>query len=133
MDGAVESEQVPDPACRCPVRASADGSAQSDGGAGDIAGSSDGCCLPTPCPRSSVGASRWSAFTFTNLFGDDAVQLASPFDGVPSSAVDAALDHLRERFGSPAVTRGVLLGRREGLRVPLLPDWGKPPIVGRRR
>ena len=60
--------------------------------------------------------------TFSNLFADDAVQLALPFDGVPSSAVDTALDSLRERFGSSAVTRGVLLGRSEGIRVPLLPD-----------
>jgi DNA polymerase-4 len=60
--------------------------------------------------------------TFSNLFGDNAVQLALPFDGVPASAVDTALDSLRERFGSSAVTRGVLLGRSEGIRVPLLPD-----------
>ncbi len=60
--------------------------------------------------------------TFSNLFGDDAVQLALPFDGAPASAIDATLDSLHERFGSSAVTRGVLLGRREGLRVPLLPD-----------
>jgi len=60
--------------------------------------------------------------TFSNLFADDAVQMALPFDGVPSSAVDTALDSLRERFGSSAVTRGVLLGRSEGIRVPLLPD-----------
>ena len=60
--------------------------------------------------------------TFSNLFGDDAVQLALPFDGQPASAIDATLDSLHERFGSSAVTRGVLLGRHEGLRVPLLPD-----------
>jgi len=60
--------------------------------------------------------------TFSNLFGDDAVQLALPFDGSPGSAIDATLDCLHARFGSSAVTRGVLLGRREGLRVPLLPD-----------
>ncbi len=60
--------------------------------------------------------------TFGNLFADDAVQLALPFDGAPASAIDTTLDSLHERFGSSAVTRGVLLGRREGLRVPLLPD-----------
>jgi DNA polymerase IV len=60
--------------------------------------------------------------TFSNLFGDDAVQLALPFDGSSASEIDATLDSLRERFGSSAVTRGVLLGRLEGLRVPLLPD-----------
>jgi DNA polymerase IV len=60
--------------------------------------------------------------TFSNLFGDDAVQLALPFDGSSASAIDTTLDRLHERFGSSAVTRGVLLGRHEGLRVPLLPD-----------
>ena len=37
-------------------------------------------------------------------------------------ALDAALDEVRERFGSTAVTRAVLLGRDPGLTVPLLPD-----------
>ena len=60
--------------------------------------------------------------TFSNLFGDDAIQLALPFDGSSSSAIDSTLDSLHERFGSSAVTRGVLLGRHQGLRVPLLPD-----------
>ena len=60
--------------------------------------------------------------TFTNLFGDDAIQLALPFDGASSHAIDTTVDSLRDRFGSSAVTRGVLLGRREGLQVPLLPD-----------
>jgi DNA polymerase IV len=60
--------------------------------------------------------------TFSNLFSDDAVQLALPFQGPASSAIDAALDGLHERFGSHGVTRAVLLGRPEGLRVPLLPD-----------
>ncbi len=59
---------------------------------------------------------------FTNLFADDAVQLALPFDATAGSAVDEAMDGVRDRFGSSAVTRGALVGRREGLRVPLLPD-----------
>ena len=60
--------------------------------------------------------------TFTNLFADDAVQLALPFHGSASSGIDATLDSLHDRFGSSGVTRAVLLGRPEGLRVPLLPD-----------
>jgi DNA polymerase-4 len=60
--------------------------------------------------------------SFGNLFGDDAVQMALPFDGASSAAVDSAVDGVRERFGSTSVTRGVLLGRRAGLQVPLLPD-----------
>jgi len=60
--------------------------------------------------------------TFSNLFGDDAVQMALPFDGASSMVIDSTLDGVRERFGSKAVTRGVLLGRGDGLQVPLLPD-----------
>jgi DNA polymerase IV len=37
-------------------------------------------------------------------------------------ALDAAMDHVRERFGSEAITRAVLLGRERGLEMPLLPD-----------
>jgi DNA polymerase-4 len=60
--------------------------------------------------------------TFSNLHGDDAVQLALPFDQVSASTIDATLDRVRERYGSSAITRAVLLGRHQGLRVPLLPD-----------
>jgi len=60
--------------------------------------------------------------SFTNLFADDAVQLALPFHGAASSAIDATLDGLHDRFGSSSLTRAVLLGRPEGLRAPLLPD-----------
>jgi DNA polymerase-4 len=60
--------------------------------------------------------------TFGNLSNDDAVQLALPFDGRDLAAIDATLDRLRDRFGSSVVTRGALLGRADGLRVPLLPD-----------
>ena len=34
----------------------------------------------------------------------------------------AGWDDVRERFGSDAITRAVLLGRYQGLTVPLLPD-----------
>jgi DNA polymerase-4 len=55
-----------------------------------------------------------------NLENDDAVQLALPLD--PQRALDATLDDVRDRFGSKAITRAVLLGRDEGFSVPLLPD-----------
>ena len=60
--------------------------------------------------------------TFSNLFHDDAVQLALPLDGGGSGGIDTTVDGLIDRFGSNAVTRAALLGRREGLHVPLLPD-----------
>ena len=60
--------------------------------------------------------------TLTNLDNDDAIQLALPFDGRWVPSLDAAIDELRDRYGSSAITRAVLLGRDEGLSVPLLPD-----------
>jgi DNA polymerase-4 len=57
-----------------------------------------------------------------NLENDDAVQLVLPFDRHGGMALDVALDEIRRRFGSEAVTRAVLLGRSPGLTVPLLPD-----------
>jgi DNA polymerase IV len=57
-----------------------------------------------------------------NLDDDGAVQLALPFDRHPGRALDAALDEVRDRFGSAAVIRAVLLGRDPGLTVPMLPD-----------
>jgi len=57
-----------------------------------------------------------------NLDNEGAVQLTLPFEGYDAAALDAALDDVRERFGSNAVTRAVLLGRDQGLTVPLLPD-----------
>jgi DNA polymerase IV len=57
-----------------------------------------------------------------NLENDDAVQLVLPFDRVGGMALDVALDEIRRRYGSDAVTRAVLLGRSQGITVPLLPD-----------
>ena len=65
-----------------------------------------------------------------NLDDDDAIQLELPFDRPAASALDAALDDVRDRFGSAAVTRAVLLGRDQGMSVPMLPDPG-PNAVAR--
>ena len=58
----------------------------------------------------------------TGLEDDGAIQLVLPFNGQREAALDAALDEVRDRFGSAAVTRAVLLGRDPGLAMPLLPD-----------
>lgn len=58
----------------------------------------------------------------SNLSNDAAVQLALPFDRHTSTALDSAVDRIRERFGSAVLTRAVLLGRDPGPSVPLLPD-----------
>jgi DNA polymerase IV len=57
-----------------------------------------------------------------NLDDGGTFQLTLPFDRPSQEALDAALDEVRERFGPDAVTRAVLLGRDQGLTVPLLPD-----------
>jgi DNA polymerase-4 len=57
-----------------------------------------------------------------NLDDDSAVQLTLPLDRHSGGALDAALDEIRDRFGAAAITRAVLLGRDQGLMVPLLPD-----------
>ena len=57
-----------------------------------------------------------------NLDDSGAIQLTLPFDRQSGSALDAALDGVKARFGNDAITRAVLLGRDPGLTVPLLPD-----------
>jgi DNA polymerase-4 len=51
-----------------------------------------------------------------------AVQLPLPLGGVPSAALDGAMDQVKDRFGTTALTRGVLLGRDQGWEMPMLPD-----------
>ncbi|MGW0174711.1 DNA polymerase IV [Rhodococcus sp. NPDC003322] len=67
----------------------------------------------------------------TNLDREGAEQLALPFDaeaGAPEraprdvTALDTALDSVRDRFGAVAVTRAALLGKDRGQSVPILPD-----------
>jgi DNA polymerase IV len=60
--------------------------------------------------------------TVGNLEDGGAVQLTLPLDRHSGYALDTALDEVRDRFGSTAVTRAVLLGRDQGLTMPMLPD-----------
>jgi DNA polymerase-4 len=60
--------------------------------------------------------------SLTNLSGDDAIQLALPLERQRAGALDSALDNVRDRFGSGAIKRAVLIGREERPSVPLLPD-----------
>ena len=57
-----------------------------------------------------------------NLSDDSAVQLTLPFRRRSRDALDAAMDRVRDRFGSGAVTRAVQLGRDPGWVMPMLPD-----------
>jgi DNA polymerase-4 len=60
--------------------------------------------------------------TFGNLDDDSAVQLTLPIDRLANTPLDAALDDLRDRFGTSSITRAALLNRDQGVSVPLLPD-----------
>jgi DNA polymerase-4 len=57
-----------------------------------------------------------------NLDDADAIQLELPFQTRDLAGLDAALDQVRDRYGSSSITRGALLGVNQGLAVPLLPD-----------
>jgi len=61
-----------------------------------------------------------------NLENEKTVQLALPFDKAANNELDSALDGVRDKFGSNAITRGTLLGRDQGLTVPMLPDLLRP-------
>ena len=50
------------------------------------------------------------------------MQLTLPFDRRAALALDAALDEVRDRFGTAAVTRAVLLGSRRRLATWLFPE-----------
>jgi DNA polymerase-4 len=60
--------------------------------------------------------------TVTNVCSDRAVQLALPLERADGGALDVAVDRVRARYGSGAITRAVLLGRDPGITVPMLPD-----------
>jgi DNA polymerase-4 len=58
----------------------------------------------------------------TNLSNAHTVQLALPLDGRDQDALDTVLDEVRDRYGATSITRAVLVGRRRGITMPLLPD-----------
>ncbi|GAA0571788.1 DNA polymerase IV [Kribbella sandramycini] len=57
-----------------------------------------------------------------NLESEADLQLALPFDKAANDELDSALDKVKDKFGANAITRGVLLGRDQGLSMPMLPD-----------
>ena len=60
--------------------------------------------------------------TVSNLDTRRGAQLMLPVDRYSSDALDAAVHEIRKRFGRKAITRAILVGRDEGLIMPLLPD-----------
>ena len=78
--------------------------------------------LATVMPTIELKGLTLVGIAVSGLDDDIPLQLGLPFDRGCGTALDDALDEIRERFGSNAVTRAVLLGRDQGLVVPLLPD-----------
>ena len=62
--------------------------------------------------------------SLTGLDGAESLQLELPFARPvdPPRALDAALDEIRTRYGTDAITRAVLLGKDPGMSMPTLPD-----------
>ncbi len=78
--------------------------------------------LATATPLIEAQGITLVGIAVTNLDEGGAVQLLLPFGGVAAGALDLALDDVRERFGTSAITRAVLLGRDQGMTMPMLPD-----------
>ncbi|HEX4224907.1 MAG TPA: DNA polymerase IV [Pseudonocardiaceae bacterium] len=78
--------------------------------------------LTTAIPLIADNGITLIGVALSNLHNADAVQLALPFDEPSTVALDTALDSVRDRFGSAAVTRAALLRHGSGLTVPMLPD-----------
>lgn len=83
--------------------------------------------LQVELPRIHDAGITLLGIAVSNLDDARAVQLTLPFGGLDRPALDRTLDQVRERFGSAAIGRTVLVGR--GLRdeFPHLPDGTSRP------
>jgi len=78
--------------------------------------------LSTAMPAIQERGLTLVGISIANLIDESAIQLTLPLDRHSGDALDTALDSVRDRFGSAAITRAVLLGKDQGWSVPLLPD-----------
>jgi DNA polymerase-4 len=76
--------------------------------------------LATAMPMIESQGITLVGLSLSNLEDDDAIQLALPLDR--HRALDATVDAVRDRFGTAAITRAVLLDYDEGVSMPMLPD-----------
>ena len=72
-------------------------------------------------PGDGAGAVT-ASIAVTNLEDGSALQLELPFNRRSRDELDAALDQVRDRYGSAAVIRAASLGRDQRSPPPLLPD-----------
>ncbi len=78
--------------------------------------------LATALPKITAEGISLLGLSLTNLQEENPLQLTLPLDAHSGLELDVTLDAVRDRFGSRSVTRGTLVGRDEGISVPLLPD-----------
>ncbi len=78
--------------------------------------------LQSVAPQIRDGGLTLIGISLTNLDDADALQLELPYAAKSLGGLDPALDGIREKFGSEAVQRAVLLGRDPGWSPPMLPD-----------
>jgi DNA polymerase-4 len=78
--------------------------------------------LATAAPLIERAGLTLVGLSLANLDDTDAIQLELPFDGRHPVLLDGAVDEIRDRFGTAAITRAVLLGRDPGMTMPMLPD-----------
>jgi DNA polymerase-4 len=78
--------------------------------------------LSTAAPLIAAQGITMIGISVGNLENEAALQLALPFDKAANDELDTAMDRVKDKFGTNAITRGILLGRDQGLTVPMLPD-----------
>jgi DNA polymerase-4 len=78
--------------------------------------------LAAAMPMIAIRGITLVGLSLTNLRDALPAQLPLPFDADRGIALDVTIDNVRDKFGSDAVRRAVLLGRDEGITMPQLPD-----------
>jgi DNA polymerase-4 len=78
--------------------------------------------LATAMPAIEQRGITLIGLSLSNLEADRGLQLALPIRPHRPAELDAAVDEIRDRYGSTAVAPAVLVGRDHGLTMPLLPD-----------
>ncbi|HSE80101.1 MAG TPA: DNA polymerase IV [Gaiellaceae bacterium] len=80
------------------------------------------CLLASASPEIARRGLTLLGIAVANLDDERTRQLELPLWDPGWNALEAALDEVRERFGADAIKRAVLLGRDQGIAMPLLPD-----------